>query len=207
MQMTLSPLSGVAANEWFDRFAGWPQLALDTRAAARTQRAAHVLTDQYELDSQLAFYRRDIPVNQVNESIRYVSMLPPDQGLLAGTTGLYVASDPAQSARVQRCFDRIEKVVPISRRRRSGGADHGLSPLYVTWLPRRSAAGLRTGVHAPSGGPLSRCARGCFPGGRIGYTRNHTPAGSPWRRAARSAQASPRRHRRDAVVGHAELGG
>jgi hypothetical protein len=79
-----------------------------------------VLTDQYELDSQLAFYMRDIQVNQVNESIRYVSMLPPDQGLLAGTTGLYVASDPAQLARVQQCFDRIEKVVPISRRRRSG---------------------------------------------------------------------------------------
>jgi 4-amino-4-deoxy-L-arabinose transferase-like glycosyltransferase len=117
-QMTLRPVSTVAARDPLSRFAGWAELAADARAAADAQHAGYIATSDYATNATLAFYLRDIPVFQTSEAIRYVFLPPLDQSLLARTTGIYVAESPLDDLeRLRQHFDSVELIATIWRAR------------------------------------------------------------------------------------------
>jgi len=117
-QMTVRPVSVLAANDPLSRFAGWTELASKTRAVANAQHADYIATNEQGLDGALAFYLRDMTVFQTSEAIRYESLPPVDQALLRRAVGLYVVEASLDDvARLRQYFDTVEPVSTIWRTR------------------------------------------------------------------------------------------
>ena len=139
LQMTLAPILIAAADDPLSKFSGWAELAAETRAAAQAQHARYITTNDYGVDGALAYYLRDIPVFQITESIRYVSLPPVDQSLLARTTGIYLVTPyyGDDLARLRERFDSVEFVSTIWRTRKGDP----IEPFHVYRL-----SGYRGGV-------------------------------------------------------------
>ncbi len=117
-QMTIRPAPVSAADDPLNIFAGWAQLASDTRAVASAHHAGYIADADYDTNAELAFYLRDIPVFQTSETIRYEYLPPIDQTLLARTVGIYVASPPFKDLpEIQKHFESVELISTIWRTR------------------------------------------------------------------------------------------
>ena len=118
-QMTMQPMPIAAARDPLNRFAGWAGLSSETRAVANAQGATYVATNDYGLNAALAFYLRDLTVFQTSESIRYASLPPVDQALLARGAGIYVTTLALDDfPRMQKYFDSVELIATIWRSRK-----------------------------------------------------------------------------------------
>jgi 4-amino-4-deoxy-L-arabinose transferase-like glycosyltransferase len=118
-QMTVQPMPIAAARDPLSRFAGWAGLSSETRAIADAQGASYVATNDYGLNAALAFYLRDLTVFQTSESIRYASLPPLDQALLARAAGIYVTTPALDDfPRMQKHFDSVELIATIWRSRK-----------------------------------------------------------------------------------------
>jgi hypothetical protein len=120
LQLTLAPLPVSAANDPLKKFAGWAELASETRAIADAQHADYIATDDYGINGALAFYLRDITVFQASEAIRYASQPPLNQVMLARTTGIYLAAAYFRDdlPEMKTHYDSVELVSTIWRTRR-----------------------------------------------------------------------------------------
>ena len=117
-QMTVRPLSILAAHDPLSRFFGWFELSLKTRAALEAHHAGYIAINEHSIGATLAFYLRDITVLQTSQHIRYEFMPPTDQGLLNRTTGIYLEVPPFDDlARLQAHFNSIEYISTIWRSR------------------------------------------------------------------------------------------
>jgi 4-amino-4-deoxy-L-arabinose transferase-like glycosyltransferase len=117
-QMTIRPIAVAAADDPLGRFAGWAELAAQTRAVAEAQHAGYITSGDYGTNATLAFYLRDMPVFQASEAIRYIFLPPIDQTLLARTTGVFVAApDVDDLAELQRHFDTVALIATLWRAR------------------------------------------------------------------------------------------
>ncbi|MFZ0422499.1 MAG: glycosyltransferase family 39 protein [Xanthobacteraceae bacterium] len=117
-QMTIRPVAVAAAHDPLGRFAGWAELAAETRAVAEAQHAGYIASGDYGTNATLGFYVRDMPVFQASEAIRYIFLPPIDQTLLAGTTGVFVAApDVDDLAELQKHFDTVALIATLWRAR------------------------------------------------------------------------------------------
>jgi hypothetical protein len=117
-QMTVRPVSILAAHDPLSRFFGWSELSLKTRAALEAHHASYIATNEHSISATLAFYLRGITVFQISEPIRYEFMPPVDQGLLKRTTGIYLEVPPFNSrAQLQAHFDSVEYISTVWRSR------------------------------------------------------------------------------------------
>ncbi len=116
-QLTIRPISVLAAEDPLNRFAGWSGLAEQTRKLAQVHHANYVATDDYGTNATLAFYLRDLTVFQTSEAIRYVFQAPIDQALLAHGIGIYLASQTDNISQLQEHFDDVEFIGTVWRNR------------------------------------------------------------------------------------------
>jgi 4-amino-4-deoxy-L-arabinose transferase-like glycosyltransferase len=117
-QMTFWPAPVAAANDPLDIFDGWHRFAADTRAIAEAHHAGYIASAEYDINAELAFYLRDMPVFQTSETIRYRFLPPIDQSLLTNATGIYVATEPLHDLpQLWKHFDSVEEVATVWRSR------------------------------------------------------------------------------------------
>ncbi len=97
---------------------GWDDVRAEIAGIARENGAKWIATNGYGLNGQLAFaFRGELPVEQLNERIRYVMQPPLDNATIA-MPALFVTEtrrDPGIDWLKQR-FGTVEKLGPVTRR-------------------------------------------------------------------------------------------
>lgn len=111
------PLTGaLARKDPTFQLRGWPEIGLELKGLAQQADASFVLTTSYGLNAQLDFlFKKDLPVFQTSEPLRYVMRPAPDAGLF-DRPGLYVTEKRRDRAdQLSNSFGNIEKIAVLNR--------------------------------------------------------------------------------------------
>ncbi len=114
----VAPLTGAfARKDPTHQTRGWEEIGSALEALAREQGAAWIATNAYSLNAQLAWQLdKAMPVEQVDQRIRYAMRPDPDAGTLA-RPALFVAEerrDPGVD-RLSARFAEVERVAVLTR--------------------------------------------------------------------------------------------
>lgn len=133
----VAPLTGaLARKDPTHQLRGWAEIGADLRRLAAEQQAAWIATNAYGLNAQLAWQLdRAMPVEQVDQRIRYAMRPEPDAGLVA-RPALFVAEerrDPGPE-RLSARFAEVERIAVLTRL--SGGTPVERLVVYRVAEPR-----------------------------------------------------------------------
>lgn len=114
----VAPLTGaLARKDPTHQIRGWAEISAELQRLASEQEAAWIATDAYGLNAQLAWQLdRAMPVEQVDQRIRYAMRPEPDAGLVA-RPALFVAEerrDPGPE-RLSARFAEVERIAVLTR--------------------------------------------------------------------------------------------
>ena len=114
----VAPLTGAfARKDPTHQTRGWEEIGTALQTLAREQGAAWIATNAYSLNAQLAWQLDKVmPVEQVDQRIRYAMRPEPDAGTLA-RPALFVAEerrDPGLE-RLSARFAEVERVAVLTR--------------------------------------------------------------------------------------------
>jgi 4-amino-4-deoxy-L-arabinose transferase-like glycosyltransferase len=116
LQLGLGTLPIVAKKDPTTKLKGWAKLGADISKLAEAHGAVSILTVNYALTGELAFYgAKGRPVLQTRERIRYANLPAPDEARLRSGRALLVLRKGRDATGTARFFENSRFVTTITR--------------------------------------------------------------------------------------------